>query len=98
MTSGRFCKLISRQYPPHVVAHAYNRVSWRDSSYPWGWQPISRDGIFYPTDAKEKFLNGDVPFEGTIAIGTVSYEAGLTEQLFGPVLFARLDSSEFGEP
>ena len=73
-----------RSYPPDIIAIAYNKVSSLNSKYPWGWQPISRDGIFYPTDAKDKFLNGNVPFEGTITIGTVSYEGSSSYMGCGP--------------
>ena len=45
--------------------------------YPQGWQPISNDGVFYPTDAREEFLNGDIPFDGKIVIGTNSYEGNV---------------------
>ena len=45
--------------------------------YPPQWQPISNDGVFYPTDAREEFLNGEIPFDGTIVVGTNSYEGNV---------------------
>ena len=47
------------------------------------WTPISRDGVFYQTNANERLLSGDVPFEGTLIFGLNSYEGTLGELSYG---------------
>ena len=60
------------------ILRAYTLLVVRNpGKYPQGWQPISNDGVFYKTDAKEEFLNGDIPFDGTIVVGTNSYEGNV---------------------
>ena len=59
------------------------QISFSDPTYYPTFAPISRDGVFYPENANEKMLNGDVPFEGTLIFGLNSFEGSLGELTFG---------------
>ena len=68
---------------PLKIDSKWNQMSLSDrSKYPI-WAPISRDGVFYESNANERLLSGDVPFEGTLIFGLNSYEGTLGELSYG---------------
>ena len=68
---------------PLKINSKWNQMSFSDPlKYPT-WTPISRDGVFYETNANERLLSGDVPFEGTLIFGLNSYEGTLGELSYG---------------
>ena len=68
---------------PVKINSKWNQMSLSDPiKYPT-FAPISRDGVFYESNANERLLSGDVPFEGTLIFGLNSYEGTLGELSYG---------------
>ena len=48
------------------------------------WVPVPDDGVFYQTNAFERYLNGDLNTGFELHISFNSYEGSLTEAFYSP--------------
>jgi len=54
------------------------------SGFDYQWLPIPHDGVFYPTNVYDRYLNGDLNTGFELHISFNSYEGSLTENFYPP--------------